>query len=34
MICNVQKDYVFVQVPEVLFDLDKLAPIADKFYYK
>ena len=34
MICNVQKDYVFVQVPEVLFDMDKLSPIADKYYYK
>ena len=34
MICNVKEDYVFVQVPEVLYDLSKLAPIADKYYYK
>ena len=34
MICNVQENYVFVQIPEVLFDINKLAPIADKFYYK
>ena len=34
MICNVQENYVFVQVPEVLFDMEKLAPIVDKYYYK